>query len=343
MLPGLAYSNGGPLCTATLRAKPEDFVVIEELPFSPAGEGEHLFVRIRKRNSNTEWVARQLARYCDVHPRDIGYAGLKDRAAVTTQWFSVHLPGKPDPDWQAFDCEDFQVLEYKRHNRKLKSGALKQNFFRITLRDVDAANDVLLERLQTIQRRGVPNYFGEQRFGRDGENLEKATAMFQGKLREKNHHRRGMYLSAARSHLFNLVLSSRVDQGTWDQAIAGDCYVLNGSHSFFCSNEVTEEIRRRITAMDIHPSGPLWGRGELGVTGECLQLEEAVLGGMDSWKSGLEKAGLKQERRALRLPVPGLEWKVPEPGVLELEFALPAGCYATSVLREIVHWESGPA
>lgn len=336
-----AHAHGGPLGAVQFRQTPEDFFVEERLPFLPCGSGEHVYVQVRKRNTNTDWLARQLAQFAGLSPKAVSYAGLKDRNAVAVQWFSLHMPKPEDLDWPSIESEDLQVLEVSRHQQKLRKGMLKGNTFRIRLADCAFPNDALEDRMQCILREGVPNYFGEQRFGHGGGNLEKARALFTGKLREKNRHKRGLYLSAARSYLFNRVLSARVEQGNWNHALAGDCFMLAGSNSFFCPDELDEVIQRRLQERDIHPSGPLWGRGTSPAREACATLEQAIVGQELALCEGLEAAGLKQERRSLRLFPEDLQWSFADDGHLEVSFFLPAGTYATVVLREIVSWESG--
>lgn len=332
-----AYASGKPTVSGVARALPEDFVVEEVLGFEPDGEGEHILIHIRKRNTNTEWLAKQLARFAGVKPMDVSYAGLKDRHAITTQWFSIGLAGKPEPDWKAMENDDIQVLHVARHRRKLRRGALKGNRFRLHITKLNGELAGLEERLQRVTRDGVPNYFGAQRFGFDQDNLRRADALLRGELYERDRHKRGLYLSAARSYLFNEILSRRVDDGSWNQPLPGEALMLAGSHSFFVSDVIDETIVTRIEQGDIHPSGPLWGRGELASRGEARQLEEMLLAPHGGWCAGLEKAGLEQERRALRLPVRDLSWIIDaEQRVLTLSFMLEAGSYATTVLRELV-------
>ncbi len=329
---------------ARIRSCPEDFRVDEDLGFSPSGEGEHSLLHIRKRNRNTDQIARQLARHAGVRARDVSYCGLKDRVAVTSQWFSVWLPGKADPDWSSLEEDDLKILEQSRHLRKLQRGALQGNRFEIVLRDMQGAQYEIEKRLNRIKHQGVPNYFGEQRFGRDGGNLSSAQAMFEGK-RIKDRFLRGLYLSSARSLLFNEVLAARVREGSWNTILPGEAIMLAGSRSFFVCDEVDKEILQRLKDDDIHPSGPLWGRGELSAHGEAGELEKTVMASYSQFCEGLEKAGLKQERRALRLLVNDLQWawldeqeashekRTPD---LQLTFMLPAGAYATALLREVV-------
>jgi tRNA pseudouridine13 synthase len=332
----LAYAHGRPSLRGRLRVSPEDFTVTEIPSVEPAGEGEHVWLWVRKRNQTTTGVAAQLARLAAVHPRQVSYAGLKDRRAVTEQWFSVQLPGRGAPDWSTLDSDSVQVLRALRHTRKLRRGTLAGNRFRIVLRDTTGPLEVWQQRLDLIRLNGVPNYFGEQRFGRDGSNLVTAQALFANPRKRMQRDRRSLALSAARSLLFNQVLSRRVQSGTWNRAIRGDAMQLEGSHSFFIADTVDAELLARLERHDVHPTGPLHGRGVTPVRADSLELELAVLREYADWCAGLEAAGLKQDRRALCLVVGDLAGEVGNDGDWRLQFSLPAGAYATSVLRELV-------
>jgi tRNA pseudouridine13 synthase len=294
-----------------------------------------VFLRVRKRDANTQWVAQQLAGFAGISAKNIGYAGLKDRHAVAEQWFSLQLP-KTEPDWSDCHGENFTVLEYIRNNRKLRQGALAGNQFRIVIRELQGEADLaeLERRIDIIRRAGVPNYFGEQRFGHDGGNIGQAIAMFEQKIKVRDHYRRGLYLSAARSWLFNQVLSQRVANATWNQVLAGDVMMLDGSHSVFLAEQITPDIEQRVSGFDIHPTGPLWGEGELMSRGESASLEQTVLEDYELLRGGLIRAGLKQERRALRVRPNALTLDPLSDASVCLHFFLPAGSYATSVLRE---------
>lgn len=327
-----------PLVTGLLRRVPEDFQVDECMPLTLTGSGEHLWLQLRKRGVNTEFVARQLARAIGVPPRAVSYAGMKDRHAVTTQWFSVHLPGRDVADDLAGRLPPtIELLAAQRHARKLQRGALKGNRFVIVLRDCAGECAALAARLDDIAHTGVPNYFGEQRFGRDGENPQRALAMFEGAaVRER--HLRGLYLSAARSLLFNHVLARRVRDGSWAQLLDGELCILNGSNSFFMLERHDAEIAARLQSGDIHPSGPLWGAGASPSGARVHALESDVAAALPRLAAGLAQAGLTQERRALRV-IPAecrAEWL--DPRSLRLGFTLPAGSYATAVLRELVDY-----
>jgi len=332
----LAHAWGGAVAEGHLRVAAEDFLVTEIPLLEPEGEGEHVWLQVRKRLLNTADVAAMLARCARVPLRDVGYAGLKDRVAVTEQWFSVHLPGSAAPDWSTLESPDVGILRAVRHGRKLRRGALRGNRFRILVHDLDAEPGLLRQRLEVIAAEGVPNYFGEQRFGRDGSNLRTAGRLFSNPRMRLSRHQRGLALSAARSQLFNAVLSRRVSEGNWNQALPGDAMQLQGSHSYFVATAVDAELQQRVCEHDVHPTGPLHGRGMAAVSGETLALEKTVLAGYSDWLAGLEAAGLKQERRALRLLVDDLSWKMPSAHSLCLEFSLPAGAYATSVIRELL-------
>lgn len=329
----LAHALGKPKLQGTIRTTPDDFQVDEVLGFEPDGSGEHACLHIRKRGANTADIATQLARLAGVKNMDVSYAGLKDRHAVTTQWFSICLGNKPEPDWSQLESDSVAILTATRHQRKLRRGTLKGNRFKLRVRDLTGAATDIEQRLQAIAVDGVPNYFGEQRFGYN--NLEKATAMFEGRVKIKDRNRRSLYLSAARSVIFNHLLSKRVEAASWNRALNGDVMMLDGSHSVFPIEQADDEIIRRIKERDIHPTGPLWGGGELRSSGEVKELEQSCAADYALFCEGLERAGMKQERRALRLPVGELGWRLAG-DTLELGFFLPSGSYATAVLRELI-------
>lgn len=329
----LPTAYGAVPLTARLRATPEDFLVEEILGYDAEGQGEHALLWVEKRGANTDWVARELAKFAGVSPMNVGYAGLKDRHAVTRQTFSVQLPGKPDPDWTAFPHAEVKVLAAVRHSRKLKRGALRGNRFVLILRDVRGAREEAERVLQQISAGGVPNYFGEQRFGRDGGNLAQARAMFAGRRTDRD--KRSFLLSAARSQIFNSVLATRVEQGSWSTALDGEIWSLAGSRSWFGPEPFNETLATRLAHGDIHPSGPLWGDGEPPTTGDVGALERAVAAEYADLAAGLAKARMEQERRALRLMPKELRWRWLDDATLELAFELPAGAYATVVVREL--------
>ncbi|MGB1239804.1 MAG: tRNA pseudouridine(13) synthase TruD [Pseudomonadales bacterium] len=332
------YLYGQPEVQARIRSCDEDFKVFEIPAFIPDGEGEHWFIKIRKRGENTDWVAKELQRYCDVTSRDIGYAGKKDRHAITEQWFSVCIPGTREIDWQGFNRETIEVLEVTKHTRKLRTGALAGNRFELRLREV--SDDALFTQRLSLIERGVPNYFGEQRFGHHGANLSRGISLLQGAFKEKNRTKKGLYISAVRSWFFNHVLSARIAQDKWQQIMSGDVMMLEGSKSHFSADE-TENLTSRLMQADIHLSGPLCGRGRSPLTGDALQWEQQLLEPHAALLERLDYAGLSCERRALRLIPKGLSAQNEGGGCWRVSFELPPGTFATSVLRELCQYQVG--
>ena len=330
----LPYAFGPPPASGGLRQTPEDFQVDEDLGFAPDGEGEHLWLWVEKRGVNTDQVARQLAKLAGVRQVDVSYAGLKDRHAVTRQWYSLHVPKGAMEQAAHWHDPQWRVLQLARARRKIRRGSLHGNRFVITLREVRGDKQAIEARLGEIAVRGVPNYFGEQRFGHD--NIARAEAMARGELRVADRHLRGIYLSGLRSALFNAVLARRVNDENWDKVLDGEALNLNGSRSFFVADDIDAVILNRLATGDIHPSGPLWGRGEPPSRGGALVLEQAVIATCpELWRQACSDAGMEQERRPLRLAVQGLQWQWCDDALLRLEFALPAGAYATALIREV--------
>jgi tRNA pseudouridine13 synthase len=335
-LPAWTRVCGPAQLSARIRSVPEDFRVEEVLGFEADGEGPHVMLTVEKREANTHWVADQLARHAGIPGREVGYAGLKDRYAVTVQHFTLNLDRKPEPDWSALADGGIKVLKSSRHRRKLKTGALEGNRFCLVLRELSGPVDALLPRLQAVQARGVPNYFGVQRFGRGAANLEKAEAALSGRLRIHDRRLFSLLLSTARSLIFNDVLSERVKAGNWDKLLVGDVLMLDGSHSVFKAMEGDAELPQRLEKGDVHPTGPLWGRGETLTSGAVQALEAEVVGRHPALDKGLVKVGVEMARRSLRLPVRDFTWHETAEGLV-LEFFLPAGAYATTVLGELVN------
>ncbi len=338
----LPFAHGAPVGSAFIRSCPEDFRVIEDLGFAPSGEGQHRMVEIEKRNMNSDRVATLLAKHVGAKRRDVGLAGLKDRFAITRQWFSVDVAGKEVVDWYELERgehaegEHLRVLQVHEHAKKIRKGALKGNYFQLVLRQVEGDRELLEQRLEQIRCDGAPNYFGEQRFGRGGANVARALQMFERNYRPRGRHERGLLLSAVRSEIFNQVCAKRVEAGSWNHPLVGEVYALAKSRAWFHEDEVSEEILRRIADHDIHPSAPLWGRGRLDSTGEARTFEESAVSGLGELCNGLEYAGLSQDRRALRLIPEKMSWRWLQQDDLELCFWLPSGSYATVLLREFV-------
>jgi len=343
----LSYAYDPPLGQAKFKSCNSDFIVRETLSFEPEGEGTHAYLYIAKSNTNTEWLARQLARFVGVEAREIGYAGLKDRNALTEQWFSINLEICNEPDWEQFQVDGVKILKRTLHRRKLKRGVIKYNSFEIILRDIKGSSkEELLDKVNTIKQSGVPNYFAQQRFGHDYNNLSRAARWFSGAVKIKKRAEKSMTLSAARSMVFNQMLSQRIQQSGWDTLLDGDVMMLDGTHSLFSTTEVDNELKQRFQQRDIHPTAALWGRGELSSSHNLLKLEQATASSLGQWCASLEKQGLKQDRRGARvfpenLTIDFADGSLLADGTLEkvtLSFSLPSGAYATAVLREIIQF-----
>lgn len=352
--------------TAKFKTFAEDFIVEENIAVDFSGEGEHCWLYIKKQGCNTDWLAGQLARYCGVKKNAVSYAGLKDRHAVTSQWFSIQLPGLPTPEWQDFENafnnnipagtetastprERIQILQCHRHSRKLQRGALKANAFTITLRGLSNTSEqsfaLLKQRCDVISLKGVPNYFGAQRFGRHNSNLQQAEKLFANPRTRLSRHKRSLYLSAARSWLFNCILSERVEQHVWDRRLPGDVFMLNASSACFSDpaalhngdnsqHNDMNNIDVRLARNEIHPTAVLWGKGEAMVTDKAAELESRIISQYPVFRDGLIAAGLQAQRRACRV-VPRQITSYRQEDDFVISFSLPAGSYATMVLNEI--------
>jgi tRNA pseudouridine13 synthase len=329
----LSYVHGRPAASGVIRAEPEDFYVEESLPFELSGEGEHLYLFVEKRELNSGDAARLLATAAGLRRRKVSMAGLKDKYAVTRQWFSLHLPGMPDPDFSALPSS-VRILQQQRHRRKLRRGAIRMNRFRLLVRDLQGDTELLAQRLQQIARHGFPNYFGEQRFGRGYANLRRAIAVLErGSTRSPVE---GLYLSAVRSMLFNVVLAARISAGNWCAAMPGDVMQLSHSNSLFRVDDADAEIDSRLTAQQIHVTGPLTGLpARILPEGDALQFEKSLLNAHQFWIDGVLRCGVKADRRPLRAPAADLEFNL-QRDQLQLEFTLQRGSYATSLLREVL-------
>lgn len=333
-VPEWPYAMGRPLSTAKLRVKPEDFEV-EELPaIEPSGQGSHLWLWIEKTRANTDWVATQLAKAVGCSPRDVGFAGMKDRHAITRQWFSMPSTAGAESGFADPGIEGVRILETSLHEKKLRRGVLQGNHFRILLRDLDGEISSLEDRLNFIAARGVPNYFGQQRFGFKGSNVQRAVQWLeQGGRLPRN--KRSIYLSALRSFLFNHVLAKRLENDCWDSLMDGDLAMLDGTHSIFPCDEIDETLRKRCESFDIHPTGPLPGKTGMSPAGAAAELETRSLIPFTPLIEKLDRFGVDSERRSLRLRARDFKWTFQADGLL-LDFSLPAGAYATVVIRELV-------
>lgn len=331
----LAYLQTRPEQTALLKAECADFVVKENLGYEMSGDGEFVAVKVRKTDCNTLFVGEKLAQFVGISDRNMGYAGLKDRKAVTEQWFCLQMPGQPTPDFSQFQLEGVEILEVTRHNRKIRTGSLDGNHFEILLRGAKET-DELKERLENLKKFGFPNYFTEQRFGRDGHNLTQALRWATGEIKVKDRKKRSFYLSAARSEVFNLVVSERIDLQLAQQVLRGDILQLQGSHSCFQAdeNEDLNALQVRLEQQDILLTAPLIGEQNHPAT----DIENQIVGQHHVLLKLMAQERMKAARRPILMQAQDLRWAFTEEG-LKLYFYLPAGSYATALVRELVNVE----
>lgn len=366
-----------PIKQALYKAKPEDFVVNERLEVDFTDAGEHLWLHIEKSGINSAYLAKLLSEWAEIPLRDVGYSGLKDRQALTTQWFSLRLPKKqkPDSDFAPVDIKEHEtvkIIAEHWHNKKLNRGTHRANQFTITLREIEFASNIAAtdakqateQHLATISKTGVPNYFGPQRFGYEGNNIAEVLRLFarpipaskpktkKSKRKRAPREQNAMELSAARSLIFNEILAARVRVGNWDTGLAGEVFNLDGSGSIFGSEAIDDALRARVMSGDIHPTGVLWGVGNDKVSGMAAQLERDIVKNnalLTQLAMGLEQRDVKAQRRALRLPIESLSWEWLDASesneqALILSFTLTTGSFATSVLASIVqHLQLGSA
>lgn len=331
------FAHGGPTGRGAIRLRPEDFRVTEDIGYAPSEDGEHLWLDVEKRGMNTVDVAQRLARLAGVSVRAVGFGGLKDRNAVTRQPFSIQIAGRKQPDWSGWSDADMRIIRVTRHHRKIQRGRLAGNRFELVARELQGDHAALEDQLRRIAQLGVPNGFGEQRFG--GNNIARAYRLFRGELRRKpSKAKRGFYLSAARSLIFNQVLARRIVERTWNRVIDGEIVMLDGTRSTFAADAVDPDIQARCEAQDLHPTGPLVGVGESAVQGLAAELEQQIIAQHDELAEGLAKFRLNTERRPLRMRVIDLEWAFEGDAALVLRFSLRPGCYATAVLRELLEY-----
>ena len=321
--------------TAIFKAVPEDFIVEETLSFELTGEGEHLYFFIEKSSLSTTYVADQLARWAGIAPRDVSYAGLKDRQSVSRQWFSLWVPGRALPD-TPFELPNTRILEMKKHDRKLRRGAISENRFTICLKSVQGDVAALESRLARIASEGVPNYFGPQRFGHQGANITDAVQVL-GR-RKLNRDRKSMLLSAVRSYLFNASLDLSVKDGSWKDVVVGQPLQLTGSKSWFVAEGTVEE-RARVASGDCSPTCALYagtgGRDYINPSDS----EQLIYEQHNALTILLDKERLDHARRSTILRPTNLNFKWHENN-LYLTFGLPTGTYATSILAELLALDS---
>ncbi|WP_392564471.1 tRNA pseudouridine(13) synthase TruD [Orbus wheelerorum] len=337
MLDKLEYLYGEPAVKGLYKQSDADFFVKEDLGYELDGEGEHVFINIQKQNCNTLFVAEQLAKFAGISPKLVGYAGLKDRNAITEQWFGLHIPGKLTPDFSLFTLDGCKILQVKRHTKKLRIGNLKGNFFSLVLRDVDNQAEAE-QRLNFIQASGVPNYFGEQRFGKDNNNITQAMLWAKGEISVKDRKKRSFYLSAARSAIFNGIVSKRIKQKLNTTVLCGDILQLVDRGSWFVAEQLElETLQQRVMNNELNITAPMLGDNGPQTKDEALSFEQQYID--NNWSEFLtlfKQERMETSRRSSLLRPKNINWTWQDSKTLQVEFWLPAGSYATAVLRELI-------
>jgi tRNA pseudouridine13 synthase len=348
-----------PLMTADLpgtggriKTEPEDFEVEEVPAYPPCGQGDFLYLWVEKRSMGAEYFVRQLARRLDIPPGEVGTAGLKDRHAVTRQMVSV--PAGVESRLGQVDGDGIRLLKVDRHTNKLKPGHLHGNRFRVLIRDADAqAGERLVPLLERLRRDGLPNFYGPQRFGRDGETVRLGLAMLlplgrgqettpqrgettpQREKKVRNPFLRKLALSAAQSVLFNHYLARRMADGMFRRVLPGDVMAKWPFGGLFVAEDVARE-QARFDARETVTAGPLFGRKTFAAAREAAEREATVLQECRVTPQSFHGFGklLQGTRRHNLIYVDDLQAEVEATGV-RLRFTLPAGSYATVLLREI--------
>ncbi|MCK6262312.1 tRNA pseudouridine(13) synthase TruD [Vibrio sp. ZSDE26] len=331
------YLHGKPSAKAKLKAKAEHFKVSEDLGYEFTGSGEHLMLRIRKTGENTSFVANELAKTCGVKSKDISWAGLKDRHAVTEQWLSVHLPKGETPDFGSFLAQhpSIEIIDITRHNKKLRPGDLAGNDFEITLSDVTDIEDVI-KRLEQVEKFGVPNYFGSQRFGNQGNNLDEARRWGRENVRTRNQNKRSLYLSSARSWIFNKIVSARLEKSVFDTVLIGD--IITGSESTPVTEESVAAHQQSVANKEAMITAALAGDNALPTQESALELEQPHLDSEPDLMALIRGNRMRHDRRAILLQPKNFTWSHSGTEVT-LKFSLDAGSFATSIVRELVEEE----
>lgn len=327
---------GGPAGQGRLKCRPEDFQVDELLGFAPEGQGDFLWLQWRKTSTNSQWLARQLADHAGLPQAQVGYAGLKDRHACTSQWFSLALPDGRGPDWSQLHIQGCELMAMCRHPRPLRRGDHEANAFHIRIRDFSGDLHRFDQVFARIVEQGFPNWFGEQRFGVDGGNLTAARAWFGGEQRPSRSEQ-GFLLSAVRGLLFNQVLARRIEADCWNSPLEGDLMESLADGHGFALSRLDDDMVQQCRRLECSPTGPLYGDGEPKPRLAAGRLEQDALSQSQFWCQGLRRQRLRAARRPLRALLHDASWHQEGADML-LAFRLGAGSYATAVLYELLDW-----
>ncbi len=332
-----SYPYGKPVISGKLKTIADDFFVEEELGFEPTGEGEHLFLNIEKSGLTTQELIDRVAGDFGIRTRDIGYSGLKDKVAVTRQWLSLHMPGQMHNAINV-NPPGYIILKQTWHDKKLRPGTHRFNRFDVLLREVNQPGEKTRRQMDSLQTFGMANYFGQQRFGSNSDNVRRALRVFANarKARKLSRNKKSLYLSALRSELFNQILSKRIKADIWQEPVEGDVFMLAGSQSIF-QEKLDSEILNRYQKFDISSTASLYGKGADMLRLRALEIENQVYQDNPEICQCLLDQGVKRQMRALRIIVRDFSFQY-DPGKkqLRLKAVLPRGCYFTSLLGHFV-------
>lgn len=322
-----------------IKQSPQDFKVTEIIDIDFSGEGEHLYLYIEKISTNTDWLAIELAKICQISARDVSYAGMKDRHAVTRQWFSLQLPKQRDLKVISENLpKGCTLLDSNWHSKKLKRGQLKSNHFELLIHGVTGSKESIESNIESIKQNGAPNYFGSQRFGIDMNNIVKAEAFFANPKKRITRTKRSLLISSARSLIFNTIVAERIKAKNWNRSLQGDILQLDGTNSWFDSKDAdNNEIMKRLESFDIHLTAALWGDYDQEANSDRAQLELECANQYPDLKKGLENIRMNSDRRSIRVVPINISYTWNDATTLKLEFSLAKGCYATSIMREILN------
>ncbi|MFT5548349.1 MAG: tRNA pseudouridine13 synthase [Gammaproteobacteria bacterium] len=333
----LKYPYGEPHQVGVIKSQADDFRVSENLGFEACGEGEHLFLHIEKTNLTTPDLIEQVAREFSVKARDIGYSGLKDKIAVTQQWLSVHLPGQMN-SVEIPSSSHYTLLQHGWHNKKIRSGSHRSNSFEVIVRGVAELSNQTQQQIDDVKISGMANYFGEQRFGAQQDNVERAIHTFtnERRTRKLSRTKRSLYISSLRSFLFNQILSQRLEQNHWHQPLQGDVYMLSGSHSLF-SDAIDDSILERYQQQDISSAASLFGDGISMLSENALAIENAVYQQYPKIVECLVAQKVKLQMRTTRATVEGFNVAHDfDSQSLKVTATLPSGCFFTTLLKHFI-------
>jgi tRNA pseudouridine13 synthase len=318
-----------------LRASDDDFAVDELPAYAPSGSGSHVFARVEKRGLTTPDAVRAIARALGVAERDVGVAGMKDRHAVTRQWISLPSPVSPD-QVLALELPGIAVLEAQRHDHKLRTGHLRANRFRLVVRDARDAGAARAVLAELARAPGAPNWYGEQRFGRDGDNAERGRALLAGGGRGGKLDR--LLVSALQSELFNAWLVARLADGLFRTAVAGDVLHKLPGGLFDCTEPAVDAAR--VAAGEIVPTGPMFGDAMRAPAAgsDAAVREDAILAAAGLARDSFHavRAIADGTRRDAAIAIADAAVEPHGDDALAVSFTLPSGAYATTVMREIM-------